>query len=122
MLTLALGQLVIAGLSAAVCVSLWDQSDRPRRTRAWQALFVGAPIVLFGLAAWELALGHVAASILLAALCVGAALLAMYGHWGSRTQNADPDGDVWLSELGASLDEPQEMGGFSVTGTDPRRG
>ncbi|MGC5024397.1 hypothetical protein ACLQ3K_06530 [Tsukamurella sp. DT100] len=83
---LALGQLLIAGLSLAICVSLWDQSRRPRRAGLWQLLFIGTPVVIFGFGVWELAHGRVTLALLLAAIAVGTVALAVLGNWRTRTE------------------------------------
>ncbi|MEC4612880.1 hypothetical protein ACFWXB_13880 [Tsukamurella tyrosinosolvens] len=116
LLTFAYGQLVVAGLALAVCASLWDQSDRPNRARAWQVLFIGTPIVIFGFAGWELTHADLAAALLLAAIGLGAVALAAFGNWRTRKE-ARRDGTSSRSGSSmADIDEPLEIRGFTVVG------
>jgi len=117
LLTFAYGQLVVAGLALAICASLWDQSDRPNRERAWQVMFIGTPTMIFGFAGWELTHGHPAAALLLAAIGFGAVALAVFGNWRTRNESA-PARDASRSESSlADIDEPLEIRGFSIIGS-----
>lgn len=116
LLTFAYGQLVVAGLALAICASLWDQSDRPNRARAWQVFFIGTPIVIFGFAGWELAHADLAAALLLAAIGLGAVALAAFGNWRTR-KDPRPDGAASRPDSSmVDIDEPLEIRGFSIIG------
>lgn len=93
-LALALGQLLVAGIALAVCAGFWDQSARPSRTHAWQALFVGVPVVVIGFAGWELAHGRWAAGLVLAVFALGAVSLSVFGDWRSQQARAEDEDGV----------------------------
>ncbi len=75
---------LVGGLALAFCMACWDQSDRPRRSLGWAALFIGVPMVVLGAAVGELVHGRWASGLVLAVFGLGTVSLAVFGDWRSR--------------------------------------